>query len=136
MMKSLNAPVGVILLDEVYLTKEWPVRELRRMMELVTSGQARVLPVMYNITFQDLEDLMDRLSVTESSATGGASRGDAALLKQLSRISMIHSSTSDVVCRYSSTRHMHGPALPCSAGATVGQLVICAPISTVLRLLR
>ncbi len=97
MTKSLQAPVGVVLLDDVYLTKEWPVRELRRIMELLTDGKVCVLPVMYNMTYRDLSDLMKRLSDTDSSASKGASRDDAAMLEKLKRITMIHSNTSDVV---------------------------------------
>ncbi len=96
-MTSVQAPVGVILLDDVYLIKEWPVKELRRILELLTNGQVRVLPVMYNIKYSDLRDLIRRLSDTDSTASKGASRDDAAMLEKLERITMIHSNTSDVV---------------------------------------
>ena len=98
MMKSLDAPVGVVLLDDVYHTKEWPVRELRRMMELLTDGQVRVLPVMYNMTYQELSQLVKRLSTSDDGGPGGgASSSDAAMLERLRRITMIHSNTGDVV---------------------------------------
>ena len=97
MMTSLCAPVGVVVLDSVYLTKEWPVKELRRLMELLTSGQVRVLPVMYNMSYKDLGDLLKRLAATDSSASDGASSGDADMLEKLKRITMIHSNTDDVV---------------------------------------
>ena len=129
MMKSLQAPVGVVLLDDVYLTKEWPVRELRRIMELLTDGKVRVLPVMYNMTYRDLGDLMKRLSDTDSSASKGASRDDAAMLEKLKRITMIHSNTSDVVRTFVTSVTSVQPGLPLPVGSGVNQSVLSAQLS-------
>ena len=97
-MTSLEqAPVGVVVLDEFYLTKKWPVQELRRLMELLTSGKVCVVPVMYDMTFEQVGEVMERLSKADSTASGGASRNDAAMLAKLERITMVHSNTADMV---------------------------------------
>ena len=91
MMASLHARVGVVLLDARYLTKEWPVRELRRMMELLSSGHVRVLPVLYGMTFEQLVDQMKRLADADTSAACGASGADSDMLAKLTRTTMIRS---------------------------------------------
>ena len=56
-----------------------------------------MLPVMFNVTYADVKELTARLSVMDATASDGASRDDAEMLKKLRRITMIHSNTGHVV---------------------------------------
>ena len=104
---ALRARVGIILLDEFYLNKKWTAWELREMMKLLTSGEVRLLPVLYSMTFEQLGKQMKELSEADSSTVRGASKSDAAILEELERITMIHSNTADVVSG------LHFRATPC-----------------------
>ena len=97
MKSALRARVGIVLLDEFYLSKKWTVWELREMMQLLTSGEVRLLPVLYSMTFQQLSDQLEKLSAADSSSVRGANKDDAEMLAKLERITMIHSNTAKMV---------------------------------------
>ena len=71
MTTSLRARVGIVLLNEFYLTKKWTVWELRELMKLLTSNEVRLLPVLYSMDFKQLGDQMKELSEADNSAVKG-----------------------------------------------------------------
>ena len=52
---------------------------------------------MYNITHEEVSDLMDELAEAEPEMVKGANKNDAAMMKRLKRITMIHSNTENTV---------------------------------------
>ena len=67
-------------------------------MKLSASGQTRVLPVLYGITFQELPYHSGLLAETDSiGMSANLNSGDAEMLRKLHHPSMIVSNTSDVV---------------------------------------
>ena len=50
------------------------VWELRDMMQLLTSGEVRLLPVLYSMTFQQLSDHLEKLLAADAALSGGPTR--------------------------------------------------------------
>ena len=64
---------------------------------MADEGVGKALPVMYNIAYEEVSDLMDKLAQAEPETSRGANKNDAVLLKKLKRITMIHSDADDSV---------------------------------------
>ena len=72
-----DSAVGLLLLNGNFLGKEWPMKELRRIMQ-----QEKSLPVLYNISYDDFAQLLKEQG-----------EADADMLRQLKRTTMVQHTT-------------------------------------------
>ena len=76
---AAQARIGVVVLDEHYLQKTWPMKELRIIMQ-----QRTCLPVLLGLSYRQFED-----AVRQQQQQPAYSSEDSAMLDILRRISMV-----------------------------------------------
>ena len=76
---AAQARIGVVVLDEHYLQKKWPMEELRIIMQ-----QRTCLPVLLGLSYEQFE-----AEVKQQQQQLAFSREDSAMLDVLRRISMV-----------------------------------------------